>query len=182
MNLHTAILAAAPQAPIQMPTQGTWLGNAGGATLAVVLLWGSWFLAKNQMLLWGPWIKSKTEGKIKFDWLSLLSFAFGFWGITSLLGASGFAGLITSWPQGILKWFGETGIGTAIGAGGICFIITLYALKQALKKKDDSVRDIFWGAGLAVVYPLGGGPFLWVSATMSNVLVQLLGGIPMATS
>lgn len=176
-HLHTLLIAA----PIQIE-KGTWWGNVGSGTVALVFLGGSLYFAKHQMLLWGPWIKGKLEAKIKFDWLSLLSFVFGFWGVTSLLGATGFAGIITSWPQGIITWLGNTGVGAAIGASGICFIITAIALKQALKKRDDSVKDILWGAGLAVVYPLGGGMFLWISATMSNVLVQLLNGIPMAAS
>lgn len=177
----TIVWAAVPQAPIQAAAEGSWLGNAGSATIAIVFLWGGYYMAKHQMLLWGPFLQSKMTN-VKWDWKSIMSFLFGFWGVTSLIGSSGIGGVVTGWLQGIVTWFGGTGIGAAVGAAGVCFVLTLIALRQALKNKDDSVADIKWGAGLAIVYPLGGGPFLWISATVANALVELLNGIPAATT
>ena len=179
--MYELINMAAPMAPIQAKTEGSWMGNAGTATLAIIFLWGSWYMAKHQYLLYGPWIADKLQN-VKFDWKSILSFTFGFWGVTSLIGSSGLGGTVTGWVTSIVMWFGATAVGKTIGAAGLCVIATFVALKQALKEKDDSVKDIKWGAGLAILYPLGGGPFLWVSSTMANALVELLNGIPAATA
>lgn len=174
-------LAIAPQAPIQAKTEGTWLGNAGTATIAIIFLWSTWYMAKNKFALYGTWVAGKLEN-VQFDWKSIMSFTFGFWGVTSLIGSSGIGGTVTGWAQGVVMWFGATAIGSSIGAAGLCVIATVIALKQALKEKDDSVKDIKWGAGLAILYPLGGGPFLWISSSMANALVELLNGIPAATA
>jgi hypothetical protein len=183
MNVTLSNLAAVPM----IPTQGSAFGNVGSATIAVIFLGGGWYMAKHEFLLYGPWMKNKLrkkdrgEGKIKWDWLSIISFVIGFWGVTSLLGASGLSGVLIDWAQGIILWFKRTAVGAAIGAAGICAILTFVAIRQAVKREDDAIHDIAWGAGLAITYPLGGGPFLWVSTTMANALIELLNGIPVAS-
>lgn len=171
--------AAAPEVQQVTIEKGSWAGNFGAAGVGFVLFIGSRVLAKNNMLLWGPrvgtWVDTKLGDK-KFDWKSLMSFIFGFAGITALLGASGQIGSFVRWLQSMFTWLGGFNIFNELGMGVICFVCVF----MAMKNRDDSIKDISWGGLCALAFPLGGGVFLEMSMKMANILVNALNGMPSA--
>jgi hypothetical protein len=166
-------MAAAPVVQMQASTGG-WLGNVGSAFLGFVLFGVSIILAKNNKGPWGPWLANKV--KWEWDWKSLMSALFGFFGVTALLGSTGAIGDFSQWMQSLFTWLGAVEIVNTIGMAGICVLVGL----KVWLHKDDNIHDIVWGGVAALAFPLGGG--IWVSASMSagNLLVNLMNGIPNA--
>lgn len=171
--------AAAPTVQQVTIEKGSWAGNFGAAGVGVLLFIGSRAMAKNKMLLWGPkfggWVDTKLGDK-KFDWKSLMSFVFGFAGITALLGATGQIGSFVRWLQSMFTWLGGFSIFNELGMGVICAACVF----MAMKKREDSIKDITWGGLCALAFPLGGGVFLEMSMKMANILVNALNGMPSA--
>ncbi|MBD3004853.1 hypothetical protein [Streptomyces sp. 5-10] len=54
------------------------------------------------------------------------------------------------------------------GAVGSCVVMLL----MALKNKNDSLSDVFWGVGCGIMWPLGGGMFTEASLQLAKIMSQ----------
>lgn len=168
----TTIDLAAQAQTITVP-DGSWVGNMGSAGVGAVLLFGSWYMAKHSILLYGEWVANRLQN-VKFDWKSMMSLLFGFFGVTAVLGSTGVFGDFTRWLQDVITNLGDIAIFASIGMGAFCLI----ALIMVFRKSDDPVQDMRWGYGLAIMFPLGGGMFSEASIQAGNLLVEAMGGVP----
>lgn len=169
-------LAAAPR--VSVP-EGSWLGDITAAGLGATLIVVPILLCKKELVFWGPkcgpWIDKlvtdKDTGKKKLDWLSLLSFLFGFAGVTAILGSSeGPLQNIFEWLQGLFIWLREIPIINEIGMVPVCAV----CLIMAMRKENDSLQDIRWGSISGLALPLGGGIFAQFTVWVAQGTVGLL--------
>lgn len=172
--MSISIELAAQAQTINVP-EGSWAGNIGSAGIGFALIFGTRIMAKRKSLLYGEWVQEKIKDW-KGDWNSMMSLVFGFFGVTAILGSTSVLGDFARWIQSVITGLGGIAFLASIGMGAFCFI----ALIMVFEDSNDPIKDMQWGYGLAILFPLGGGVFTEVSITAGSILVNMMGGIPPA--
>lgn len=169
--MNNTMMAALTTQAAEMPEN--LAGNLGIAGAGAVLLWGSWYMARKDG---GRWIwnsESKTGqylGSKDFDWISLISWACGFLGVSALLMDPSPIGSFLRWVQGLIVTAGESSWLAAFGAGFFCFMCFV----MAMCNRDDSMKDMRYGYIAAILFPLGGGIFGFLSDSAAEIMTNIL--------
>lgn len=141
-----------------------------------------WWMAKNEKGLYGKRIQNKIRNwrakrekdeKFNPDINSLLSVVIGFFGITALLGATGFLGETIRKIQEILVNFQGVEFFSQLGMTFFCFVAFFFVFRD----DKDPMSDQRWGYALAILFPLGGGIWSSTSEWTGNILVMAMGGV-----
>lgn len=182
---------ALQQQQIVIP-ETSWVGHTTMAGFGLVLLVVSFMCIKGNkkgtpMGPWGPMFgalmnKLVTEptkriaqkwggGSDGFDWKSLMTFLIGMWAVTSILSSTGgFVLDLAEWFQSLVLMLGDWPVLADIGAGGICFILVILAMRS----KDDDKSDLAYGAICGFFFPLGGGSFAKITLWIGNWIPEVL--------
>jgi hypothetical protein len=176
-----SIVAAAPVVQMQS-NPNSWFGNAGSAFVGVAFLLSAFMLARSDEAKgikpkgpWGPWLAKKLD-HVKWDWKSLMSCLWGFFGTTALLGSVGVLGNLSRWFQGLFSWIKDIEFIANVGMAGVC----LFILLMVWRRQNDNISDVRWGCVMGLAFPLGGGIWLQASLAVGNMLVNIMNGIPRA--
>ena len=179
---HTSMAVLAAPAVQMQANPNSWLGNAGSAFIGFALLMMAFMLAKEDAAKgiqpkgpWGPWLAGKLD-HVKWDWKSLMSCLWGFFGTTALLGSVGVLGNISRWFQGLFDWVKNIEAISNVGMAGVCLFIAI----MVWRRKNDNISDVRWGCVMALAFPLGGGLWSQISLATGNVLVSIMNGFPSA--
>ena len=190
-------LAVIQQQQITVP-ENSWAGHISMAGFGAILFIVSVLCIKGRkrkdgtrkpMLLWGPlfsalmnrWITQPSARMMNqwsggdesegLDWKSLMTFLVGVWSMTSILSSSpGTLLNLAEWFQGLVMNLAEWPILADIGAGGICFLLVILAMRN----RDDDIKDLAYGAICGFFFPLGGGVFANITLQIGNWIPQIM--------
>jgi hypothetical protein len=186
------IIAAMQQQQISVP-ENSWVGHTTMAGFGIMLLvisvmcikgnkksipmgpWGPMFGAlMNKVVgeptkrLFSKWGSSGSEG---LDWKSLMTFFIGMWAMTSIVSSTGGTVLnLVNWFQDLVLKMSGWPVLSDIGAGGICILLFVLAMRN----KDDSKQDLTFGAVCGFFFPLGGGAFASLTLQIGQWIPEIM--------
>lgn len=185
------ILAVIQQQQVEVP-ENSWVGHTTMAGFGVILFAISLICIKgnkkgNAMGPWGPMfgflmnkiitepskrIAQKWEGGDEgFDWRSLMTFLIGMWAMTSIVSSTGgFLVDLVDWVQGMVISLSGWPVLSDIGAGGICFLLFILAMRN----KGDDKKDLAFGAICGFLFPLGGGSWAEITLQIGQWIPQIM--------
>lgn len=185
------MILALQQQQIEVP-ETSWVGHTTMAGFGIILLVVSVMCIKGNkkgvpMGPWGPMVaalmnKVVTEpskrvasrwggGSEGFDWKSLMTFLIGMWAVTSILSSTpGTMLSIVEWFQGLVMGLAQWPVLSDIGAGGICILLFILAMRN----KDDDKSDLIYGSICGFFFPLGGGVFAEITLQIGNWIPQVM--------
>jgi hypothetical protein len=184
--------AIVQQQRIEVP-ETSWLGHMSmaGFGLAIfivsVLCINGSKKTQKQMGPWGPFFtvvmnKTVTEptkriamkwggGDEGFDWRSLMTFLIGMLGMTAILSSTGgFVLTLADFFQGLLMKMSGWPVLADLGAGGLCFILVILAMRN----RGDDKADLGYGAACGFIFPLGGGTWSEITLQVGHWIPQIM--------
>lgn len=185
-------LALVQQQQIEVP-ETSWLGHMSMAGFGLVVFIVSILCingskkSKKQMGPWGPFfavvmnklvaeptkrIATKWGGGTDgLDWRSLMTFLIGMLGMTAILSSTGgFVLTLADLFQGLLLKLADWPIISDLGAGGLCFVLVMLAMKN----RGDDKADLGYGAICGFVFPLGGGGWSEITLHVGHWIPQIM--------
>lgn len=185
-------LAIAQQQQIEIP-ENSWIGHTTMAGFGIILFVISFLSIKGnksgqQMFLWGGLVKALMTKAVAqptsrmmtkmhggpsegLDWRSLMTFFVGMWGMTSIVSSTGgFVISMVGWFQDLVMMLAEWPILSDVGAGGICFLLLILAIRN----RDDDMKDLAFGAACGFFFPMGGGSWAELTLQIGNWIPQIM--------